>query len=302
MTHVGRTFRLRRCHVSSTGLATLRQRLLARPACHWEASPYTFDRQDHITAHGTPEGKRWQVMQPATGRVEIPGPGHVLLDATGQEDHPWRPHRDPSQEAGGRHGPADPRADGQAVDAALAYHGDNRVPVEQLARQLSSSSPIAPMRSAWTPSTARQERLRIAGSNEELDVGRYHELAGRQAQARGDRRSARHHRRSPGRPQRACSCPGPSSRLEIAQKFPSQMQAIRARGVADQHGPMQDEEQEEGSPSRERCCRAASIPMPEDFDMTDLRRALRGGRLDLAPSPLDDRKPTGGWSCTTTGS
>jgi hypothetical protein len=115
----------------------------------WDQLAHTFDRQ--IVAHGTPEGQRWKVLQPATGTGKTQGLAVYcsLLDAA---DHPGVliVTRLKTQADGIA---ADINAMAGKPGTALAYHGDNRVPVTELPLSPVLISLIVPTRSAWTQST-----------------------------------------------------------------------------------------------------------------------------------------------------
>jgi hypothetical protein len=230
----------------------------------WRQLAYTFNRQ--IAAHGTPEGQRWKVLQPATGTGKSQGLA-VYCSMLPAEDHPGVLIVTRLKAQADEIAATINRLTGP--DTALAYHGDNRVAVEEL--------PLAPVlvitHRAYEIGMDAINQGRADASN----WSRYHEWNGGQRkltvidealdvieEAQIDLNRVRFIR---------AVIP-----FDIAERFPEQMAAITF--VEDLLTKMariaKDREQKE----QERVLWTGKLAMPVEFDMTGLRRELKAVRFD----------------------
>ena len=246
----------------------------------WGQLAHTFNRQ--IAAHGTPEGQRWKVLQPATGTGKSQGLG-VFCSMLPAEDHPGvlivtrlKTQADDMakliNDLTGNPG------------TALAYHGDNRVPVEQLA----TAAVLVITHRAYEIGLDAINRGQPNASN----WCRYHEWQGGKRklvvidealdiieEAQIDLNRVKVTR---------AVIP-----FEVAEKFPAQMQAIQTLEellVTIARMAKEQKDQQQGQPAKERVLSRGELPMPTDFDMTGLRRALKDLRLDRTILRMDDQQ------------
>jgi hypothetical protein len=248
----------------------------------WRQMATTFNRQ--ISTFGTPEGDRWKVLQPATGTGKSQGLA-VYCSMLADVDHPGvlivtrlKAQADEIAETinklAGR-------------EITIAYHGDNRVPVATL-----SSFPVLVI-------THRAYEIGLDAINQGRQYASnwdsYHQWAGgkrkltvidealdiiEEAQVDLDK-------------VRVVKGVIP---FEIAEKFPAQMQAIdTVEQVLVEIARMAKARKEQVGKEQERILRGADtiMPMPSEYDMTPLRRAMQSARLDwklLRRTDLDGNK------------
>jgi hypothetical protein len=231
----------------------------------WNQLAHTFNRQ--IAAHDSPEGQRWKVLQPATGTGKSQGLA-VYCSMLPAQDHPGvlivtRLKAQADEIAAtiddltGKPG------------TALAYHGDNRVPAEQLA--------LAPV----LVITHRAYEIGMdainRGQPDASNWSRYHDWNGGQRklvaidealdiieEAQIDLNKVRFMR---------ALVP-----FEVTEQYPAQMTAIGF--VEDLLVKMARMANQRSQPERERILWTGKLEMPACFDMTPLRRALKELRLD----------------------
>jgi hypothetical protein len=234
----------------------------------WHQMAFTFNRQ--ITAFGTPEGKRWKVLQPATGTGKSQGLA-VYCSMLPEDDHPGVLIVTKLKTQ------ADELADTinrlASREIALAYHGDNRVPTSTF-----HDFPVLVI-------THRAYEIGLDAVNQDKaqasNWGRYHEWLNE-----GQRRltvideALDIIEEAQIDLNRVRFIKGVIP-FEIAAKFPDQMSVIDgvekvltqvAQALSERDGKQQEHLLWRGD---------TAMVLPPEADMTPLRNALKQQRLDL---------------------
>ncbi len=237
----------------------------------WSQMAETFNR--HIQTHGTEDGKRWRVLQPATGTGKSQGLA-VYCSLLPRADHPGvlivtrlKAQADEVAETINRLASGDP--------IAFAYHGDSKCPVETLVTfpvlvithrayevGLDAINRDQLNRSNWSHFHRwNDETRKLVVIDEALDIIE---------EAQVDLNKVRFIR---------AVIP-----FEVAERFPTQLKAIAAlEDILSQMARVAKARQEKadgGNVEQERVLWKGDLKLPVEYDMTPLRKALRDIRLD----------------------
>lgn len=252
---------------------------VASPALQavWHQLASTFNRQ--IATHGTAEGERWKVIQPETGTGKSQGLA-VYCSLLSDPSHPGVLIVTRLKAQADEIAATVNRLTGD--DTAVAYHGDNKLPVGTLSKfpvlvithrayeiGLDAINRGVPTATNWSAYHAwRDGQRKLVVIDEALDIIE---------EAQIDLEKVRVVR---------AVIP-----FEVAERFPAQMKAIATlEEVLTQVARIANARKGTGVTEPERILWAGSAKLPEVADMTELRRELRAVRLDLKLTHRDDLK------------